>query len=67
MEMLISFLPLAFKSNGQCSKLNIPSENGLWVVLVFLCSALSFVGPFADDSTARNQKFDTIFLKHNGL
>lgn len=31
--MLVSFLPLAFKLNGQCSKLNIPSKK--W----FMCSS----------------------------
>lgn len=65
--MLISFLPLALKLNGQCSKLNIPSKNGSRVALAFLCLALSFVGPFAGTSTAKNHKFDIILLKHISL
>lgn len=67
MEMLISFLPLAFKLNGQCSKLSIPSKDGLCVVPVSLCLALSFAGPLPGTSTAKNHKFDIILLKRISL
>lgn len=43
------------------------AKNGLCVVLVFLFLALSFIGPFAGTSMAKNHKFDIMLLKHLSL